>query len=299
MSQAWRTMALKIDDPFALTMDQRLVSFMATRPNGEQVLLGAGFILYSSGGLSLCVTAAHVLAFAEDEQRPQRAAERQFERLFGLPKDRLRIEPESFRALGIDSAGQTQLFVAHQVCRSNTTDAGTVWLAPQSDDGTMPLFARTECAVNATQPSVGSEVVVVSHVPLAIESQTVDGDVRRTLVRRQLGFRRGTVTEVDDVGDYLGIGPNFTTTVPLPAGASGAPVFALPERGAPLVLRGVVSSDLSVLESFDDTRIAGAGRVAGIRSVLVLPLSARTRRPIADLYQGGAVPVDLRRPDDA
>jgi hypothetical protein len=294
----WKVGRYPSGDDATRAVEERFISFVATARSGESVLLGSGFLLLSQGSIALCATAAHVIAFAADVQQPLRESERRYEELFGLaPRNRLRIEPESFRAIWLDSAGRPHALIALQVCRSNENDVAAVWLSPQHGDDCEIQFPHAAFPVGPSLPARGSEVVAVGHLAQPIGIQVVEGEQRSYRLERTLGLRWGHVSDVDEVGTYMGIGPNFTTTIPLPPGASGAPIFEKAEAGEPMVVRGLVSSDLSPPDAFDDTTLAGAGRGASILSLLRLPISAATRRPIADLYRGEPINVDLSPPD--
>lgn len=271
--------------------DACLVSFIATNTADAQVLLGSGFTLLARGGFALCVTARHVLDFAEHQQAPQSSDRREFEALFGSSKDRLQIRPESLRVMGKNRSGAPMSFVVRDAVRSNTSDVACVWISRQ-DDGGAHDFGNFTYRTNAEVPDAGAEVMVAA-LNHGLENKVVNGPVRSFNFSRGVRLLRGRVRDLDRDGRYLQIGPNFTTSIPLRPGVSGAPVFDLPSAGATMVLRGIVSSDNSPEDAFDDMKIAGAGRCASICSMLSLPITSRSPHTIGYALDGNPVQVDL------
>ncbi len=119
----------------------------------------------------------------------------------------------------------------------------------------MPAFS-----INYDPLNVGDEVIVTSFV--------TEGN--KPIYKRTLVGRYGQITAVDAAGPLVDA-PVYTTNIPIEPGASGGPAFVYSENFLGLKqVMGVISTDSSVPESFNNVEIDGCSRISMICSAVPL-----------------------------
>ena len=101
--------------------------------------------------------------------------------------------------------------------------------------------------INSDLLSVGEEILITSFITKA--------------GNRDLIARHGKVTSVDSTGRLVDA-PVYKTNIPIEPGASGGPVFKYTGNQGPKEVVGVITSDLSVKESFNDPNVDGDSTVS-------------------------------------
>jgi hypothetical protein len=255
---------------------------MATDRTGHSRLLGSGFLIIGSESVGLAATAAHVLDEAAQAQGTGPARS-----VLGHARPDIATAPEKLRILWMPERSVAHALVVHGFAvRGNAADVALVWVSFQESTDNV-IFPRLGFGFDHQLPSIGAAVVAAGF-DLEMSSQVVNGATRRVELRADVLLRRGTVTDVDEDGRYMGIGRNFSTTIPFPPGLSGSPVVDEGEAGAPVVLRGLVaSSGFCPPEAERDIRIPGAGRCVSAAELLRLPIDARRSLALVDLVRRG------------
>lgn len=241
-----------------------LTTVVSRTRTGEPLILGTAFPIYASEKHVLMVTAAHLVEHGYRES--SRACE---------AKDRRRLnhipapENEPFESMAKWVSETSDLWclygVGHKVVQCAVTGA---CLRPPLDIALLVMDAtplgqesRAIFQINSDVLNVGDGLVVVSFITEGLS--------------RKLIGRHGQIKAFKSSGT-LANAPIYETNIPIEAGASGGPIFRyLGHFNGPKEVIGVVSSDCSDPEAFEDCHIDGESRISIIGSAAPLQVNEK------------------------
>ncbi len=268
-NQKWQQ--AQLNDDFMNRLNNGLVSFFASSPDGYTELIGSGFIILADGRNALVMTAAHNFHFAETIQKP-----RKHHHLTTLPEFQTHrgnifsVEREKLRAVYMSNS-HVEACIIEGVSIVPELDIALCAIKFQEIyDG--PGFSYN-FGLDSRHPNVGDEVVALGFSRMRIETQYVSSDkmLRYFKMMQKIEMRKGTVTGVFQNGLRQIAWPCFETTIPIDAGMSGGPVLPFGMSNSKMNACGVISKDFSTKESFKTFLASGQSIMGMIWPSVVLP----------------------------
>jgi Trypsin-like peptidase domain len=231
------------------------VTLIATSPSREYEVLGSAFILMAQKRFAVCLTAAHVIRDAARVQQPRDAQARRFE--FQMEQTLVDIDRTRLRAIWNEPTHPRACVIAYAWTAASSDLSFFVATFGDEDEGAQ--FPSMSCSIDWRPPRVGQELAVFGCVAQWISDQELSDEGGGFTLSKDFALRKGTVLALNQGRGRLAQGPSFELSVPFPPGLSGAPVIDVPKGGAPLTIRGIVCADLSPVDAYSDTTVAGLG----------------------------------------
>ena len=227
-----------------------LVTVVSRTKSGEAQILGTAFPICSSPENTLMLSASHVIeeAFKNSSYHSERRNARNLNHIPEPDNKQYELigkwvkETEDLWCLLTVGQKLVQCFVTG-VCLRPPLDMAFLVLDTSHLKEVTMVFAINSNILNA-----GEEIIITS---LITKGNT-----------RDLIARHGVVTKVKSTGNLINA-PVYETNIPIEAGASGGPVFRYTgDFKSPKEVIGVISSDFSCSDSFDNPNIDGNSYVS-------------------------------------
>lgn len=231
------------------TREQSIFATLAiANENDEFLILGNAFIIRDNGDSAICLGAAHSF-----EKAKQLQCMRTARGYFNVPQDFREkgpryLEPNQIHAFFVID-GEPIVCRINQLNYIENYDVAVFTVhAPEA----RKIFT-SRIAIDLGAPQPGEEIAILAN-DMTVK-RLGDG---KGILRQRFELRLGVVTEVI-MGPSAVPGQSFyfRTTIPVTPGMSGAPVINKPIAGQTTIARGVVSTDLSDADSFNNFLIPG------------------------------------------
>jgi hypothetical protein len=276
------------DDGGNQVLEKAVVCTLVAYDDDFQVhVLGSAFVIGASGDRALCMCAAHSI-----EQAKAFESARQPRSAWNAPPDLAFPTPNYFYPCRIKAffyiAGEAVTCDVEQLNYIAGNDLSLISVvSPRSRD----LF-QDRFSINFAVPAAGTEVAVISN------QITLTRQENSTKINLSLQMRHGVVTDVEFGKGIAGQSSIFYTTIPMSGGMSGSPVIAWSGPDAPAIVRGVVSSDMSLEESHNDFLVPGRSAISMLWPSYGLGIKARRDATAAAEYCSIADLVRMKFIDD-
>jgi len=284
-------------------IEKRLVKILVTmNARGHPEPLGSGFLIGraqatnqhgTKSNYSVACTAAHVLLDAERAILSRDQYAKRYANIFSDPPGTLLRKYVAANRLSM--AGQ--LFPRHPTNAHVGTSISHLAMNAACDIAIVvaPASPETEYFRINTDPLNGSGVLIAGYSEMTAKVVSSKQNIYETTFSHRLELRAGTITEAgrSSSGDRSPL--LYCTSVPVPGGVSGGPVFSLKPTAAvagsfnvDLDVIGVLSKDLSSQNEAErsDRRIAGRSYVIPIQYLYMLSMMDADGKPamLSSLY---------------
>lgn len=245
--------------------ERRVVgTLLAASDDLDLNVLGTAFVVGAAGQLALCMCAAHSLerALALESARRHASA-------WTIPPDAMGAPRyASFERVHVVFLVDREVVTCRVRDFSYIGGNDLALLTVEAPEGRSMFSERL--ALDLAVPRIGDEVAVLTnHIELE------QGDSNLGSFSLELQMRHGVVTEVNFGRTMPGQSGVFYTSIPAHGGMSGSPVLRPPKLGEPLTVCGVLSSDLSPAEAFNDFLVSGRSAMSMLWPAHALGITAR------------------------
>lgn len=252
----------------SINLQQIVYSVVLIDDSGYLTIVGSSFVISNQGTQALCLSATHV-----------------FEEIFSI----INKNKENSRFSYIPQDDDPKLFDITPLMEKNmvkvlATIGGKPYLCNITSLSVLhpldsallliesPLLTgiTSVLALNSDPLPIGTEIILVSYSKQKVV-QAVNGEYT---VSRETAVRIGKILSIENDGSPLVKAPVYLTNIPCDPGMSGGPVFIYDSsmKGKKTVC-GIISSDMSSPESFDNCEIDGHSYIS-----LVWPCGALNLR---------------------
>lgn len=238
-----------------------MLQILAFDPHGNPKLIGTGFVVGVSENKAVAITAAH--NFHEGVVKIQNPSKRHHPStpLEFLPdSEEIHVDPKKLRAI-FRYGKIVDLCTIDFAVWERSTDFSFFAFTPQNSEITTPQIK--ELSIQKVEPKEGGIVAMLGFRGMATTPIQEHEGITHFSTKSQFICRVGRIKKIYRDGHLLCKGPCLETTIPVFPGMSGGPVFLLPEKGAPIIPFGLVSSDPDAPdEEKDNPKIPGSSIVS-------------------------------------
>jgi hypothetical protein len=266
-----KTMTWMLGTPKEMTtlvkFQQEVFSVVLINEAGEMTILGSSFVVSRLGNHAICFTARHVI-----DEMCSMTRNRKTNPLAHIPiedNDDLDInnlvDSGKIKLLTLINGNPYACTVTSISTQPPIDGALLVVELPSNDSNSL----NGVLALNSDPLPVGTELILVS-----FNKQEVKRIGKNEFeVYRETSIRIGKVLSVENTGSPLVKAPVYITNIPCDPGMSGGPVFIYDSTMTrKKEVCGVISSDMSVPESFQSCHVDGHSYVSLIWPFAVLNL---------------------------